>query len=76
MSMIDKPLPWRVEYNQRFNEWHPKSGPRVVDANGETVCEMPQSDNIRHPGQYDEVADLAAITIVDCVNNVHGPTRN
>jgi len=60
------PLPWRVEYRQRFPEWHEKSQPRVCDANGDLVCEFPQHSG--HPGLYDEKADSAAIAIVESVN--------
>lgn len=67
------PVPWRVEYSRRCKDWHTKSCPRVVDADGKLVVEMPQ--NVDHPGKYDIVADLSAITIVDCVNAISGKER-
>lgn len=67
------PVPWRVEYSKRRKDWHTKSCPKVVDAIGKVVVEMPQ--NVDHPGKYDVVADLAAITIVDCVNAISGKER-
>lgn len=67
------PIPWQVVHWQRFDEWHPKSCPKIVDANGDTVCYMPQ--HVGHPGEYDVKADLAAITIVDCVNAASGSER-
>ena len=59
-------LPLRVEYHRRCPEWHEKSSPYVVDAYGKLVVMMPQ--NVGHPGQYDEMADLGAQMIVDSVN--------
>lgn len=60
------PKPWKIAYNQRFPEWHPQSQPRIVDANGDTVCEMPQTGN--HPGDFDAAAVEAAQVIVSAVN--------
>lgn len=59
-------LPLRVEYHRRCPEWHEKSSPYIVDAAGKLVVMMPQ--NVGHPGQYDEMADLGARMIVDSVN--------
>jgi len=59
------PFPWRVEYRRRFPEWHPKSLPMIVAADGDVVAYM---DCLGHPGSYDEDADLAALDIVTCVN--------
>ena len=60
------PTPWRVAYDQRFPEWADKAGPRVVDANGALVAEIPQ--HVDHPGTYDAEADRLAHKIVDAVN--------
>lgn len=59
-------LPLRVEYFRRCPEWHEKSSPYIVDATGKVVVMMPQ--NVWHPGEYDEMADLGAKMIVDGVN--------
>lgn len=59
-------LPLRVEYRRLFSEWHEKSCPRVVDADGKLVVIMPQ--NVDHPGMYDTNADLGAQIIVESVN--------
>lgn len=67
------PLPWRVCYRQRFDSWHPKSMPHIVDASGALVVSMPTRTH--HPGEYDAISDLAAITIVDCVNAYSGKER-
>lgn len=67
------PLPWSVVYDQIVPEWHPKSRPKIIDANGNLVAYMTQ--NTSHPGEYDVIADLAAITIVDCVNACSGKER-
>lgn len=67
-AVVIHPIPWRVVYTKLFPEWHSKSCPRIVDAEGKLVVSMPQ--NVEHPGKYDVVADLAAITIVDCVNAI------
>lgn len=64
-------LPLRVEYYRRCEEWDEKSLPRIVDANGRIVCEMPQT--VGHPGKYDPIADFDANFIVSCVN---GHTRD
>jgi len=60
------PTPWKVVYWHRCDEWHPKASPYIVDANGDTVAEMPQ--NVSHPGEYDLQADETAHQIVDSVN--------
>lgn len=60
------PLPWRVEYDQKFDTWADHVRPRVVDANGETVVLPPQ--NVSHPGMYDELADNVCKLICDAVN--------
>lgn len=56
------PLPWRVDYQKMFEDWHEKSLPRIVDAAGATVIELPQ--NVGHPGLYDAKADETAQAIV------------
>jgi hypothetical protein len=58
------PLPWRVDYWQRFDTWHPKSYPRVIDADGKLVCDMPSKVTA---GAYDAIADLAAQAIAESV---------
>ena len=65
------PTPWRVAYDQRFPEWDAKASPRVVDANGGLVAEIPQ--HVDHPGEYDIEADRLAQRIVAAVNakNLH-----
>jgi len=72
-TLSKHPAPWVVAYSKKCSEWHAKSLPHVVDANGMVVFHMPQ--NVDHPGLYDVVADLAAITIVDCVNESAGKLR-
>lgn len=64
--MTEHPTPWRVEYNRRFPEWHEKSLPFIVDANGIAIVKMPQHN--WHPGLYDELADKTAHQIVTAVN--------
>lgn len=61
------PTPWRVEYWRRCIEWHVKSCPRIVDADGMIVVQMPQ--HVGHPGAYDEQADTTAHRIVEAVNS-------
>lgn len=61
-------LPWKVAYKPLFEEWDPKSGPRIVDADGEFLFSMPQSEGVGHPGLYDEKADKLAHLIVEAVN--------
>jgi len=63
--MTNHPLPWSVVYCPRF-DWHKKSCPTVLDADGNKVCEMPQ--HVSHPGMYDELADLTAHRIVSSMN--------
>lgn len=65
--LTDHPTPWRVSYWQRFPEWHERASPYIVDANGNTVVEMPQ--NVGHPGAYDRRADETAHLIIERVNN-------
>lgn len=60
------PRPWRVEYWQRCDEWHPKSSPRIVASNGARVCNLMQ--NVGHPGAYDAEADALAHLICCAVN--------
>ena len=60
------PLPWRVEYHQRFPTWHEKSMPKVVDAWGNFIVAPLQ--RVGHPGEYDEEADQIAHQIVAGVN--------
>lgn len=60
------PKPWRVVYHQRFPEWSPKALPYVVDANDQTVVELPS--RLGHPGLYDAEADQTAHQIVNAVN--------
>lgn len=66
LSLLNHPTPWAVKYYRRCEEWHPKSSPYIVDANGKTVIDMPQ--HVGHPGQYDELADGTAIRIVTAIN--------
>lgn len=67
------PAPWRVEYRQLVAGWHPKSMPRVVDADGEPVAAFYQG--VSHPGLYDVAADALAIAIVDAFNEAAGAAR-
>lgn len=59
-------LPFRVVYDKRFDHWHEKSQPSIVDANGCVVCHMQQ--NVNHPGKYDEQADKFAELFVESAN--------
>lgn len=61
--------PWSVAYYQRFDDWHEKSCPRIVDADG---GEVPVGIKlcVAHPGIYDPWADALAHQIVDGVNTV------
>lgn len=63
------PLPWRVEYNQRFEEWDEQSQPAIYDAEDKLVVAMPQ--NVDHPGLHDELAIHTAHQIVNSVNAAH-----
>ena len=70
MTTEHHPVPWEVKYhkradNPRFN-WHPCCSPYIVDANGCTVVEIPQTVN--HPGDYDATADETANAIVKAIN--------
>lgn len=65
---MNHPTPWKVVYNQRFPTWHEKSSPSVVDANNEYIFCPPQSKDIGHPGEYDQLADETAHRIVNAVN--------
>lgn len=65
---MNHPTPWRVEYFQRFAEWHEHSSPQIVDADGIIVVMMPQSAECHHPGFYDREADELAKRIVAAVN--------
>lgn len=60
--------PWRVVYagDSVYTGWHPRSCPKVVDATGEIVCQLPQY--VAHPGLYDERADKLAQFIVERAN--------
>lgn len=60
------PAPWRVEYWQRFDTWHPKAFPHVMDAAGKLVCDLPQHVTAE---AYDAIADTVAHTIADSVNH-------
>lgn len=64
--MCKHPIPWKVAYSRRCPEWHAKSLAHVVDADGETVCTLPQT--VGHPGLYDAEADEIAHRIVVAVN--------
>lgn len=64
-------FPWKVAYKPLFEEWDPKSGPRIVNADGEFLFSMPQSEDVGHPGLYDEKADKLAHLIVEAVNEKH-----
>lgn len=68
MSTLNElhPLPWQVKYRQRFDTWHPKSRPYIVDANHALVVEM--NGHVGHPGDYDAHADGTAQAIVNAVN--------
>jgi hypothetical protein len=66
--MENHPLPWTVKYWRRCPEWHEKSSPYIVDANGAEVVCMPQ--NVGNPGEYDVVADETALRIIASVNIV------
>lgn len=63
------PLPWRVVYSPMFPEWDAKSMPRIVDANGETVIRIPQSEDVHHPGLHDAKANETADRIVNAINS-------
>lgn len=58
--------PLRVEYFQRCPEWHPRSLPRIVDANGKEICVMAQRPD--HPGRYDQELDELAQQFVQAAN--------
>lgn len=58
--------PWRVEYSQKCEDWHPKSLPHVVDADGDLVATPQQYVN--HPGKRDIVAEVVCNLIVKAVN--------
>lgn len=64
--MKDHPAPWQVKYAVRCEEWHPKSRPYIVDANGIEVVAMPQF--VDHPGNYDARAEELAFAIVKAMN--------
>lgn len=64
------PTPWSVKYWQRCEEWDERSRPRIVDANGRLVCELPQ--HVDHPGKYDAAADAAAHAVCEAVNKIAG----
>lgn len=69
-------LPWKVEYKPRFDTWHPKSSPRVVDVQGRVVYWPDQ--NVGHPGEYDQRADELAHFVCDSANlvlNLTGAAR-
>jgi hypothetical protein len=63
---MNQKKPWSVKYWRRCTEWHPQCSPRIVDADGDQVVEMPQF--VDHPGDYDERADKMAQEIVQAVN--------
>ena len=60
---MNHPTPWKVEYNQLYPNWHPKSMPKI---NGQTILQMPQSPNITHPGDIN--ADRLAHQITAAIN--------
>lgn len=66
-DMASHPTPWKVSYWQRCPEWDRHSGPHIVDAKGDLVCELPV--NVGHPGDYDAIADETAYRIVEAVND-------
>lgn len=43
--------------------------PRIVDANGETVIRIPQSEDVHHPGLHDAKANETADRIVNAINS-------
>jgi hypothetical protein len=61
------PLPWKVQYGQRFADWDAKSCPYIVDANGNDIG-IGFRQNQCHPGVYDEHADHIAHLIVNAIN--------
>lgn len=67
--MSSYPKPWKVKYDQRCEEWHPKSQPSIVDAKGRLVVALPCT--VDHPGLYDELACNTAQEIVRAVNTAH-----
>lgn len=68
---MNHPTPWQIKYWRRCEEWDEKSNPYIVDANGNTVVEMPQ--HVGHPGEYDQQADDDAHRIINSVNAPHVP---
>jgi hypothetical protein len=60
------PTPWRVQYLRKLPKWHPQCLPRIVDAAGELVVDMPVY--VDHPGEYDAAADETAKRIVATMN--------
>lgn len=66
MPKVNLNLPWTVEYCARYQTWDRRSSPRIVDSKGDVVIYPPQ--NVGHPGQYDERADILCQEIVRAVN--------
>lgn len=61
---LELSLPWRVEYDQRFPEWHPKTNPRIVDASGHDVASVGRLT----AGVHVQIDDIHARLIVSAVN--------
>lgn len=62
---IAHPLPWSVKYNRQFPQWHEKSSPSVIDANGVLVFQSQQY--VGHTGIYDMLADQVCKMIVTSI---------